>query len=494
MPLPQHPERPNQRPQRPGLPSRPAAPPQPAYEEPVQPSSLPVEPIYEPEPAYEPEPLPRKTIPDFSEPELDDIPEWNTPVQVNTPAIIEEIYEEDEVEAEYEPANSYNPELDEEDVNSILASFSPTVRESAIQLLELIAGDDSSEVLMNGPSEIIFKRGGQRFFANGIDFENIETYHQIINTLILPNTDTKDRIGEDSYLVEGQLELPDLDDPERNPPLIARVHIIAPPAVKAAVVTIAKKARSSFTIEDLQATGSMSNSMSEVLKAFARGRVTMVFSGLSGSGKTTLLEALSYNFDENDRIVVVEDTAELRLPISDLVAFKSTSTKPGNDPAKVITLEWLVRQANRMRPTRIIVGEVRGGEMAEFLSAANSGADGSMTTVHASSPRQTIDKIVSLALKSDSSKNEGAILRDIATTIQIIVQTSLIDGRHVISQIEEISDTLVRQGTAIATNPLFVHDRNTGAFRAVGQPSENLKNFLAQRGVGLDPSWFKTQM
>lgn len=473
MPLPQRPVLNSGEPEKehraslPVQPAQPSPPVQPAYVEPAQ------EPVLPPTPTYvAPEPLPVTVV--VAPPEA---------VPVSEP-----VEEEAVNQSHYD--DNYIPSIEEEEIEYEINSFSPKIRESAIKLLELIAEDGSSEVLLNGPHDIIFKKGGQRYFAEDIDFEDIPTYHKVINALILPNTDTTDRIGSESFLIEGQLELPDLDDPENNPPLIARVHIIAPPAVAAAKVTIAKKAKHQFSIDDLHATGSMNTAMAEFLKALAHGRATTVISGLSGSGKTTLLEAMSHSFDPNDRVIVVEDTAELRLPLADVVALRSTSARPGGEPKKVVSLEWLVSQANRMRPDRIIVGEVRGSEMAEFLSAANSGADGSMTTVHASSPRQTIDKIVSLSLKSDSAKNQEAILRDIATTVQIIVQTALIDGQHIVSNIEEISNTVIRSGGGIASNPLFEYDRNTANFKAVGRPSDELQSFLAQRGVSIEPSWF----
>lgn len=461
-----------------GLPSRPNVPvyrePEPVVEEQVD--------YAEPE-IYAPSYTEQVTIePDYAEVDVEPAyqPEEQY-VEEATPVAEAEVYEDDE-EEEY---SSEALELQEE-----INSFSTEVRENAIRLLDLIGDSYSSEVIMNGPNEIIFKKNGQRFFADTINFGDIDTYHKVINTLILPNTDTKDRIGTTQFLIEGQLELPDLEDPESNPPMFARVHILAPPAVQSAKVTIAKKAKHQFSVDDLLARGSMNSNMAAFLKALARGRATTVFSGLSGSGKTTLLEALSHDFDPNDRVVVVEDTAELRLPVADVVPLRSTSKKPGADAVRVVSLEWLVSQANRMRPDRIIVGEVRGSEMAEFLTAANSGADGSMTTVHASSPRQTIDKIVSLSLKSESAKSQEAIYRDIASTIQIIVQTSLIDGKHIVSNIEEISNTVVRGGIGVASTSLFEYDRNTGVFRATGRPSEDLTSFLAQRGVSVESSWF----
>lgn len=446
-----------------------ASPPAPAYvEEEV------VAPVYEEQTYYQP-----------AEPETQYQPEYETPA---AEVDYDNDYKQDDDSESAEEEQYISPE--EAALEDEINSLSPAVRENAMKLLELISDGTSSEVIMNGPSDIIFKKSGQRYFADGIDFGDTETYHKVINTLILSNTDTTDRIGTTPFLIEGQLELPDLEDPENNPPMFARVHILAPPAVTDAKVTIAKKAKHQFTVDDLLTTGSMSSGMASFMKALARGRATMVFSGLSGSGKTTLLEALSYHFDPNDRVIVVEDTAELSLPIADVVPLRSTSRKPGAENVKNVSLEWLVQQANRMRPDRIIVGEVRGSEMAEFLTAANSGADGSMTTVHASSPRQTIDKIVSLSLKSDSAKNQEAIFRDVATTIQIIVQTSLVDGRHIVANIEEVSDTIVRGGAGVATNPIFEYDRNLGIFKAVGRPSEALTSFLAQRGVSVEPSWF----
>lgn len=388
-----------------------------------------------------------------------------------------------------EDVEDFSEAIEENKRKEIIKSLDKNARENAKRLLERISDDESSEVLLNGPTEIMFKVNGQRFYDRNIQFEDIETYHKVINSLILHETDTDGRIGKDSYLIEGQLELPDYNNPN-NPPLFARVHVIAPPVVKAAKVTIAKKAKNQFGIDDLANKQAMSPAMASFLKALARGRATVVFSGLSGSGKTTLLEAMSHHFDENDRVVVVEDTSELRLPLPDVVSLLSTSRKPGQNPAEIVSLEWLVSQANRMRPDRIIVGEIRGGELAEFLSAANSGADGSMTTVHASSPRQTLDKMLSLAMKSPTAKNEQSVLRDISSTVQIIVQTSLVDGRHVISQIEEISDTVLQSGAGIATTPIFQFDRNTGAFLATGRPSDKLTQFLGQRGVKVEPTWF----
>lgn len=377
---------------------------------------------------------------------------------------------------------------EEDDIDQELKALDDEQADSVERLMEEIISDDSSEVIMNGPDSVHYKKNGQRYHIAEINFKDVKTYHNVINKFILEYTDTKERISDNSYLIEGQLQIQ--DDPN-SPPTVARVHIIAPPAVKWAKVTIAKKAKRQFTLEDLLARESFSQQEYEFIKAIARGKVTTVISGLSGSGKTTLLEAMSHYFDQNDRVVIVEDTPELKFPVADAVYMVSSKPKPGEDKSKMITLEWLVQQTNRMRPDRIIVGETRGSEMAEFLIAANSGADGSMTTIHAQDPRKALSKMSNLASRSADSQSEISINKDIASTVQVIIQTGLIDGRHVVTHIEEISN-IIRQDTGqIATTTLFEYDRRTGQQVPKGRPSDALKNFLAARNVQVDLGWFQ---
>lgn len=364
---------------------------------------------------------------------------------------------------------------------SAINKLPENLKQSIKKLFELIMDDTSSEVTLSGPRSIGIKKGGSRFFDNQIDFIDTNTYHAIINSFILPLTNTHERIGTTPHLIEAQLVVQDPAQPDR--PLVARLHIIAPPAVENAKITIAKKARTQYTVDSMVQKGSLTNDMAQFLKDLSKGRATMVFSGLSGSGKTTLAEAISREFDLSDRVILVEDTEELSLPVSDVVALRSHQARPGDDVNSSVSLEWLVRQAQRMRPDRIIVGECRGAEMAEFLTAANSGADGSMTTIHASGPQQAIAKMLSLSLKSASVKSETSVLRDIASTVQIIVQLSLIDGRHVVSQIEEVSSTVNQNGLGIQTSTIYRYDRNTGRFTFENRPSDELQQFLKQRSV-----------
>ncbi|MBC9704807.1 MAG: CpaF family protein [Enterococcus sp.] len=433
-------------------------------------------------------PLPAPPVITYEEPE-------------NSFLIEDEVSEDNtEYDSEYAPAYQYEEpskaaaifEEEEDDIEETLKGLSARAQEGVELLIGEILSDESSEVILNGPNSVHYKKNGIRYHLDEIDFGDAKTYHDVIDKFILEYTDTKDRIATSGHLIEGQLQIEDLDNPD-SPPTVARVHVMAPPAVKFAKVTIAKKAKRQFTLEDLMARGSFSAQEYEFLKAIARGKVTTVISGLSGSGKTTLLEAMSHYFDQNDRVVIVEDTPELNFPIPDAVYMVSSKPKPGADKNDLITLEWLVQQTNRMRPDRIIVGETRGAEMAEFLIAANSGADGSMTTIHAQDPRGALIKMSNLASGAANSQSEISINKSISSTVQIIIQTGLIEGKHVITHIEEVSDIIRKDSGQIATTTLFEYDRRSNEAIPKGRPSEQLKSFLAARNVPVDLSWFQVQ-
>lgn len=363
------------------------------------------------------------------------------------------------------------------------------VREAAEAFLQLIADDQSSEVLANGPNEIIAKSRGQRFHLPKIQFGDVDAYHHVINTYLLPYTDTADRVDGKTVLIEGQLTMPSGE--QGVPPMLARVHILAPPMVEAAKITIAKKERYELSLDEMQQKGSMTEAMAHTLKAFSRGKLCIVVSGVSGAGKTTLLQAMAHFWDNNDRVICVEDTPELTLPLADVVYLTASTRRPGDDIAKLVTLEFCVQAANRMRPSRIIVGEVRGGEMAEWLVAANSGADGSMVTIHADNSRRALDKMLTLASKNPTSGTESTLRKEIANTVQIIVQAALIEnGRHVITEITEVSTVVSEKGVTGLT-PLFEYDRSRGRHVALNPPSDNLRRTLAERGVPLDLALFR---
>jgi pilus assembly protein CpaF len=373
-------------------------------------------------------------------------------------------------------------------VNLDALGLSPDAQASAAELLNILGSDESSEVIINGPNEVLQKIKGQRFHVPAISFGDVATYHKVLNEVLLPYVDTAERVDNKNILVEGQMELP--SGRQGVPPILARVHILAPPLVQFAKVTIAKKARYEFDLDAIAAKGSMTQAMAEFLKAVAHARLTFVASGPTGAGKTTLLQAMSRNFDQNDRVVVIEDTPELRLPLADVVYLTSTAAKPGLTADDIVTTEWLVKAANRMRMDRVIVGECRGAEMSEWLIAANSGAEGSATTVHADSPRRALDKILGLATKSPTAGSETTLRREIAATVDIVVQAGLMDGKHVITHIEEVSKTVTNSGL-IATTTLFEYNRARGVHEVKARPSDDLQSILRQRGVPVNMGWFR---
>jgi pilus assembly protein CpaF len=366
--------------------------------------------------------------------------------------------------------------------------FSPEIQAAAQRLMDYIGDDECSEVLLNGPNEVSRKIRGARYHCPDVAFGDAETYHRVINEILLPFTDTTDRIDGVTVVMEGQLELEGLSG---RAPMLARVHLIAPPGVQFAKVTIAKKPRYDLTLDDLASNGTLSVDGAEFLKASARGRKTIVVSGPTGAGKTTTLQAITHCFDANDRVVVIEETPELRLPLGDVVYLRATLQRPGMETSQIYTLDFWTKQANRMRMDRVIVGETRGGEMADWLIAANSGADGSATTVHANSPRRALDKILALATKSETATSEAQLRREIAATVALIVQVGLVENRHMVLAIEEISETIAQATGQIQTNTIFEYDRTLNKMVPRGRPSDEYIASLAAVGVPVNPEWFR---
>ena len=371
-----------------------------------------------------------------------------------------------------------------------MGSTDPEIVEYAQQLLAAIADDEATEIICNSPNEIITKVKGQRFHLPNLQFKDTATYHAVLDAALSPHLDTEERLHESPGLLVSQLELASLDG---GPSTKARVHMLTPPVVAEAKVTIAKKARHAYNLDDIVELGAMSAPMGEFLKAAARGRMNIVVSGVTGSGKTTLLQALGSYYDINDRIVVIEETAEIDMPIADVVYLQTDVQRPGKVSDDQITMEWLVRQTQMMRMDRVIVGEVKGPEMTEFLIAANSGADGSCTTVHADSPRRALDKMLTLATKSRNTASEAALQREIAATVDLIVQLNLIDGKHVVTAIEEVPGGVTAgDAKVVVSQPLFEYDRATKQHRASGSPSDQMLLILANRGVPVAKEWFTT--
>jgi pilus assembly protein CpaF len=289
--------------------------------------------------------------------------------------------------------------------------------------LEAMLGDASvSEIMVVDPTTIYVERAGviepapQRF-------TDAESVRAVIERIVTP---LGRRIDESTPLVDARL------------PDGSRVNAIIPPlARRGPCITIRKFAKLPLALDDLVERGSLSDRMALLLTRAVRTRKNIVISGGTGSGKTTLLNVLSSSIPERERIVTIEDAAELRLHQSHVVALEA---RPANLEGKgAYSIRDLVRNALRMRPDRIVVGECRGGEAIDMLQAMNTGHEGSMTTTHANSPAEAVARLETLCLMAGLDLPIAAIRQQIASSIHLIVQQSRFsDGARRVTSISEV--------------------------------------------------------
>jgi len=261
-----------------------------------------------------------------------------------------------------------------------------------------------TEVIANGPDRVYAERSG-RLVREPVAFRDEEHLRQVIDRVV---SSVGRRVDESSPMVDARL------------PDGSRVNAVLPPiALDGPLLTIRKFARAPFRVDDLVAAGSLAPAQADLLERCVRGRLNIVVSGGTGTGKTTLLNALAGFIDPAERIVTVEDAAELRLPQPHVARLE---TRPPNVEGRgEVTLRALVRNALRMRPDRIVVGEVRGGEALDMLQAMNTGHDGSLTTVHASSPADAVRRIETMALMAGLDLPHLAVREQVASAVDVIV-------------------------------------------------------------------------
>ena len=313
----------------------------------------------------------------------------------------------------------------------------------------LINDSSVSEIETNGTFSIFIRRKGIRTEIQSV-FESLDEYVKATEELsdLISN-------GEDyRFLTEGKLDLGHKGS--------ARVHIVWPPVSDLPLVTIAKKSTSLTTLEDIAASGSMSTKMMNFLKAAVDVKLNIVFSGSTGSGKTTFLEAMAKEIPSSVRIGVVEDSPELALIQQNVCYLKSSPWKPGRDLNEEVTLDWCVRQINRMRTDLLIIGETRGKEFKEFITASNSGMEGSMTTLHANSPKLALQKMTQFVMEAQPQPVR-VINTSIANSIDLIVQLDkYANGEYKTVSIEAITETLgIDDAATIATSPLTQYNKST---------------------------------
>jgi pilus assembly protein CpaF len=295
----------------------------------------------------------------------------------------------------------------------------------------LLDDPEVTEVMVNGPKKVYMEKQGH-LIKTTVAFDDDDHVQRIIDRIILP---LGRRIDVDSPTVDARL----LDG--------SRVNAVIPPvAIDGPSITIRKFSREKLTTEQLIEFGSITKNMAEFLRACVLARLNIVISGGTGSGKTTLLNVLSAFIPEEERIVTIEDAAELKLQQEHILRME---TQPGNvDGHGRVTIRDLVRNSLRMRPDRIVVGECRGGEALDMLQAMNTGHDGSLTTLHANSPRDALARLETLVLMAGMDLPLKVVRQQISSAIDLIIQqTRLKDGTRKVTSITEVAgmegDTVV---------------------------------------------------
>ncbi|MEI7761300.1 MAG: CpaF family protein [Thermoleophilia bacterium] len=324
--------------------------------------------------------------------------------------------------------------------------------------LERLLGDDSiTEIMINGPEDIWIERQG-RLYETTVRFNDDSHLRRIINKMVVQ---VGRRVDESSPMVDARL------------PDGSRVNVIIPPlSLSGSLVTIRKFPKTRLTLEDMTNKATLSRESVEFLELCVRAELNILISGGTGSGKTTLLNALSAAIPESERIVTIEDAAELQLHQDHVLRLES---RPKNIEGEgEIPIRELVRNALRMRPDRIIVGEVRGEEALDMLQAMNTGHDGSMSTVHANSPRDALHRIETMVLMAGYDLPVRAIRQQLSSALDLIVQLDRFeDGSRRISQITEVqrmeSDVVTLQDIFEFKLESIAEDRKvTGGLRATG--------------------------
>jgi pilus assembly protein CpaF len=309
--------------------------------------------------------------------------------------------------------------------------------------LDALLGDEAiSDIMINGPGKVYIERTN-RMQRAAVRFDSDEHLMQIIQRIV---TGVGRRVDESSPMVDARL------------PDGSRVNIIIPPlAVKGAAVTIRKLRKDPLQVTDLIRNETLTEPMAEFLKACVNARMNIVVAGGGSSGKTTTLNVLSGFIPHDERIITVEDAAELQLRQVHVISLES---RPPNVEGKGgVGIRELVINTLRMRPDRIVVGEVRSGEALDMLQAMNTGHDGSLTTVHANTPRDSISRLETLVLMAGMELPSRAIREQIASAINIIIQQNRMrDGTRKITYISEVTGI---EGDQISLQDIFVYKQTS---------------------------------
>jgi len=305
--------------------------------------------------------------------------------------------------------------------------------------ITLLLNDDTvNDILINGHNEVFVERSG-KLEKTSVTFPDEAAVQALAEQIVKAIGRELDpaRPLVDARLADG-----------------SRVNIIAPPlAVDGTSISIRKFSRRKLSLDVMQQQGNMSAPMAEFLKIASRCKMNIIISGGTGSGKTTLLNALSENINHSERVVTIEDAAELQLQQPHVIRLETQPLKLGRDPKEEVTIRDLVRNALRMRPDRIIVGEVRGAEAFDMLQAMNTGHEGSLTTIHANHPRDALARLENMISMANLNIPPRSLRAQVASAIHLVVQISrMSDG---VRRVTFISEIVGMEGDIITMNDLF---------------------------------------
>jgi pilus assembly protein CpaF len=378
--------------------------------------------------------------------------------------------------------------LDEEDVALSAQEKLLIVRQIGDSVLGLgplepfVRDPDVTEIMVNGWDTIYVERAGKLYWS-GTKFHDEGQLRRTIDKIVAK---VGRRIDEASPYVDARL------------PDGSRVNAIIPPlALDGPALTIRKFAADPYQAEDLVQFGTLTTPVVEFLEACVRGRINIMVSGGTGAGKTTTLNVLSSFIPDDERILTIEDAAELKLQQPHVVRLEY---RPANIEGRgEVTIRDLVKNSLRMRPDRIVVGEVRGGEALDMLQAMNTGHDGSISTIHSNSPRDSLSRLETVSMMAGMDLGQRAIREQISSALQLIVhQARLKDGSRRLTHVTEV---VGMEGEVITLQDLFLFDFNAGVdedgkfqghLKATGLAPAFLDK-LAERGVFIDPNLFSPQ-
>jgi pilus assembly protein CpaF len=304
----------------------------------------------------------------------------------------------------------------------------------------LLEDTDVTEVMVNRHDKVYIERSG-KLLDTKVKFENDDHILRVIERIVSP---LGRRVDTDSPMVDARL------------PDGSRVNAVIPPvSIDGPLITIRKFSKSKYTIDQLIGFDSLTRTMADFLRACVMGRLNIIISGGTGSGKTTLLNVLSSFIPDTERVITIEDSAELRL--HQLHVVRMEARPPDIDGRGQVTIRDMVRNCLRMRPDRIIVGECRGGEALDMLQAMNTGHDGSLTTLHANSPRDALSRLETMVLMAGMELPLKVIRQQIASAVDLIVhQSRLKNGPRKITAISEVAGM---EGDTIVMTDIFKYEQ-----------------------------------